>query len=187
MRTVAEVAGEVKNFQFHTDQHADKNILAGGCGHWKQINLDPEAFDLKKEQIKEIGAVLADFKKQGAKQTVLTGEHREGAVVQVKGNYSVYPRSMLKTEEGSVETEIFIYHASLVDERHRLMAKKLLDNNAVKLFPGCDAEYLYQVLSDEGEKHLFEILKRLATGLPIYSVEFDEDGGFTFQEMGKMV
>lgn len=185
--SLLEIIGGVENFQFHTDTHADREILASGCGLWRQVNLDPAAFDLEKNQVKDIGKVLTTLKKQGAKETVLIGDHLEGAVLQVKGNCSIYPRLFIKTAEGNIEIEVFVYQGTLVDERHKLLAKKLIKNKAVKLFPGCDWEYLYQVLSDEAERHLFEILKRLADGLPLYLVEFDQEANFDLAEMEKVI
>jgi hypothetical protein len=73
-----------------------------------------------------------------------------------------------------------------VNERHRLIAKKLIEERAVKFFPDCDEEYLFEALSETTENHLFETLKRLASGLPIFEVGFENDGSFKIKEMGKV-
>lgn len=187
LESLISLIGGAENFQFHTDDHSDKTILAGGCGYVKQFRLDPLAFDLKKDQVSFIDTALKTLTKKGARQTILKGRHIEEAVVRLQGNYSLYPRFILETDGGRSEIEVFVYHATLANLRHKALAKKLLEHGAVKFFPGCDEEYLYQALSEVTETHLFEILKRLATGLPIYLVRFDEAGGFTVEDEGRVL
>ncbi len=186
VKTIIEVVGGIKNFGLHSDHHGDSKITASGCGHWKQINLDPLAYNLKKTQIDFVQKKLKELKKNGANEIILEGEHLEGAVVFIKGNFGIYPRYILELSRGKIETEIFVYHQTLVDERHRALAAALLANRAVKLYPGCDEDYLYQALSEMVENHLMETAKRLAKGLPIYSVKFDNEGSFEMEEMGKV-
>jgi hypothetical protein len=187
-KTLIEVVGGKENFSWHTDNHADPKIPAGGCGHWRQINLDPGAYNLEKDQLAFIREAVTTLVRPHAScyYEVLRGEHLEGAVLLVEGNYSVMPRSVLQTSEGKMETEVFVYQATLVNQRHKILAAKLIENKAVKLFPGCEAEYLYEALSETGETHLFETSKRLAKGLPIYVVKFKDDGGFEIEEMGRV-
>ena len=84
---------------------------------------------------------------------------------------------------GSTEVQVFVYHQSLVDQRHRQLRKLLVEKKAVKLLEGCDAEYLYQALSEMAENHLMETAKRLAKQLPIYEVKFDEDESFIINQL----
>lgn len=186
IKVMLDIVGGIRNFNFHTDHHGSPKILASGCGHMKQIGIDPAVYNLDKEQVKFMQKMLKTLKKQGAKEMVLEGEHLEGVILQIKGPYSIYPRFFVETEGGRTAVEAFCFHSGLVDERHRFLAKKLLEEKAVKLFPGCDEEYLYEVLSDTTENHLFETLKRLAPELPIFSVVFKEDGSFAIEEMGKI-
>lgn len=176
--TLVEVLGGESNFSFHTDEHGDRLKLASGCGHFKQINLDPKAYKIEKEDIDFINEKLGYVKSKGSKETVLEGDHAEGAILMVKGNWGVYPRYELETEKGKKFVEVFVYHQSLTDEKHRLLAEKLIKNGAVKFVLGEDSEYLYQVLSETSENHLMETAKRLASDLPIYSVQFEADGSF---------
>lgn len=186
LATLLEVVGGVKNFNLHTDHHGDPKIVASGCGHVKQMRLDSEAYSLEKDQIKLLENSLLTLKKNGANEAVLQGKHEEGAVIIVRGNYSLYPRFRLNTEGGAVAVEFFVFHESLVNERHKILAKKLLENKAVKLIDGCDEEYLYEALSDMTDHHLFETAKRLAKDLPIYGVTFSDDGMFMVEDMGKV-
>ncbi len=185
-QTLVEVVGGIKNIQFHTDSHAEKNVAAGGCGHLKQMILDPRAYFMERDQIEFVKILLAQAKKEGACETVLHGEHLEGAVLQVRGNESVLPRATIEKGMGRREVEVFVYQASLVDERHRALAQKLIANKAVKLYNDLDADYLYQAISEVTEDHLMETVKRLAKGLPIYAVNFKNDGSLEIKEMGKV-
>lgn len=174
------VIGGVLNFQLHSDTHADPTIPASGCGHIKQILLDPEAYFLEKKQVLQIQKELAVLKKNGAHETILEGDHKEGAVIQIKGNYGISPGYVFEDEMA----QIFVYHTTLVNQRHRLLAKSLIEYKAVTLFSGYDHEYLYDALSEVAEDHLFETAKRLAAGLPLYQIEFGENGDFDVEELG---
>jgi hypothetical protein len=182
-KALVEVVGGAKNIQLHTDSHAEKGTVVAGCGHLKQITLDPKAYGLTPDEIDFIKAKMSEAKKKGAEEVVLHGEHLEGAVLLVKGPYSIQPRFIL-TLGGKREVEVFVYHAGLVDERHRVLAKAYIENKAVKLINDLDEEYLYQVLSETTEDHLMETAKRLAKGLPVYEVVFSEDGKFKIEERG---
>ena len=43
---------------------------------------------------------------------------------------------------------------------------------------GEDEEWLYNALFETSEIHLMETAKRLAKGLPIYEVEFNDNGDY---------
>ena len=140
LQSLLEVLGGAKHFSFHSDHHAkqDKSELAMGCGHWKQMKLDPQAYNLKGDQMLFIADSLKKLEKKGAKETVLEGDHQEGAVLIVRGNYGVLPKYVLEDESKRILVEVFVYQATLSDSRHRVLSKKLLENKAVELFPGCD-------------------------------------------------
>jgi len=196
--SLINVIGGEENYRIHTDSHADPKVPAGGCGHWKQINLDSKGYDLNPDQIELIKKEAFDYvKKFGTdekKYITLQGEHLEGAVLLIKGKWGVYPQLQLETDYGKRLVQVFIYHQSLVDERHRALAKELIKNKAVifRLDPGLrrddkeseDENWLYNALSDISENHLMETSKRLAKGLPIYQVIFEDDGGFDIKEQG---
>lgn len=181
---LTHVVGGVKNIQMHTDTHADKRVPAGGCGHFTQMKLDPGAYHLTPEDVLKISEIAQDAKKKGAVENVLQGDHLEGAVVQVKGPFSVKTRYFLETGAGTREVEVFVFHESLVNNRHRILAEKLIEKKAVTLMTGQDAEYLYEVLSETTEDHLMETARRLAKGLPIYLINFQKDGSFDLKELG---
>lgn len=182
-KTLIEVLGGEKNFALHTDSHGDKAKIASGCGHFKQINLDPAAYKLEKEDVEFIAEKIAVAKKAGSEEVVLEGDHMEGAILLLKGDWGVLPRYVLETDQGKKDVEVFVYHQTLTDEKHRELAKKLVEKKAVKFKMGEDDEYLYQVMSEVAENHLMETAKRLAPDLPIFSVVFKEDGSFEISKV----
>ncbi len=170
-RTLIEIIGGEKNLRTHTD-----------CGYIKDVSLDPAAFSLEKDQL--------DFIKEkfrSSKEIVLQGEHLEGAVALVKGNFGVLPQYTFKYQEGDILAQVFVFHQTLIDQRHRILARKLIDEKAVKFhnrpFNQDDEDYLYTTLSETSEVHLFEISKRLAEGLPFYQVVFDNSGEFEISNL----
>lgn len=179
-----EIVGGIKNFSFHTDSHADQKTAGIGCGHIKNIVTDWKAYSMNEDQAKLLQKIANDLRKKGAQEMVLHGEHEEGSVVIVRGNYGLFPQLHLETNGEVKQIQTFVFQQSLVNERHHVLAKKLIENKAVKLLEGLDEEYLYEALSDMTELHFFETAKRLASGLPICEVVFDEKGNFEIKDMG---
>lgn len=181
-KSLVKVLGGEKNFALHSDHHGDKNKIASGCGHFKQMNLDPQAYKLENDDLDFIAEKLGVVVKKGAKEVILEGDHIEGAILLVKGGWGVLPRFVLDTDQGRKEVEVFVFHQSLTDEKHRELAGELIDSKAVKFKLGEDAEYLYQVMSEVTENHLMETAKRLAPDLPVFMVEFDKEGNFEIKK-----
>lgn len=170
--------------QWHTDEHGDTTVPGSGCGHLKQLRTDPAAYGLQEEDLEILNQQLIKESKAGGNEVLLKGEHQEGAVVFIKGNYSVKTRYQLEDETGSKLVEVFVFHRSLVDARHKVWAQKLIELGAVQLHDNLDEEYLYEVLSNTTDDHLFETAKRLAKDLPIFYVTFAEDGSFKTEQQG---
>ncbi len=182
-----DVIGGKEKFSFHSDGKNAQGTLGAGCGHLKQMQIDPEAYQLTKEQVDRILTIqIPCAVGYGARQTVLEGEHGEGAALQIQGKYGVYPHSTIETDSGREPVQVFIYHKTFVDERHKILAKKLIEDKAVELYDELDADYLAQVLSETAESHFFETLKRLAKGKPLYNINFKDEMDFTVEEMGEI-
>jgi hypothetical protein len=181
---VSSVGGE-QALSFHTDTHS-KDTLFGGCGHVREAFSHPSDYDLGLDAEQIVHSLFRKALDKGAVETVLAGEHDEGAVVLVRGNYGIYPRFTLMDQGHPKQVSIFVFHQTLVDARHRQLASMLIENKAVDLPDGCDDEYLYEVFSEVSENHLLETTKRLGKGLPIYEVLFDEGGTFEIIEMGEV-
>jgi len=187
LKALVETVGGVQNIQFHTDSHADQNIVLGGCGHIIQASLDLKSYNLTQEQVDFIKTQFGEMKKKGAVETVLHGSHEESAVVFIKGNFGVQPRFKLGGEDGGRAGMIFTFHNTFVDARHHILAKKLIELGSFELEGGLEEEYIYSMLFDTCENHLMETAKRLATGLPIYEVQFFESKNkFEIKDLGSV-
>lgn len=182
-KALVEVVGGEKKLRFHTDHHADPNLTLGGCGHIKQMEIDPDDYQMSKDEVEFIRDKAKSAIKKGAIEENLEGDHMEGAVLIVTGPWSVQTQYVFKTSQGSHNGQVFVFQSSLVNARNRELAKKLVENKAVKLFEGCNEEYLYEVMSNVTENHLMETTKRLAIGLPMYSVDFKLDGSFEIKTL----
>lgn len=183
-KSLIEVIGGEKNLRFHTDDHAEKTQLMGGCGHMTKIRELSDQYNLTKDQLDFITTKLHDAKKKGAQEVVLQGPHLEGAVLLVRGNWAIYPAYEFQTGDGAFLSQVFIFHQSLVDERHRALVQALIKNKAVEFSSQEYEDYLYTTLSETAEIHLYETAKHLAKGLPIYLVQFEEDGDFKLEDAG---
>lgn len=182
---LVEVVGGVKNIRFHTDLHAEAGKILAGCGHIKQEGLDTESYNLTKEQLEFIKSSFDVLKKQGAQEEMLHGDHQESAALFIKGPYGVMPQFALGREDGGRNVQIFVFHRTLADLRHRLLAKKLIETKAIDLSVGLDEEAVFLALSDTMEDQLMETVKRLALGLPIFEVAFlGGEKEFKLEDMG---
>ena len=176
-----DLIGGIKKFSYHTDCYHNNLVL--GCSHYVQILKDFSSYNLQKKDVDFLNEKLNFLKKEGCLPLLLEGEHDEGAVLLVKGNFGVLPRFTVETDEGKKEVSVFVYQKTLIDQRHRLLVKKLIESKGVKLFDNLDDEYLYEVLSEEGEIHFLETINRLAHDLPIYKVLFDKNGDFNLESL----
>ena len=107
----------------------------------------------------------------------------EQALIILQSSKGIYPRYVFETDFGKWETSVLIYQKTLVNLRHKALCKKLIDNNAVKLFKGLDEEYLYEVVSEMTDIHLYETLQHIDNTLPIYSVKETGDGNFDIKKL----
>lgn len=184
--TLIEVIGGEHNFHFHTDNHHSLRNPAAGCGYFKEINLNPEAYNLKKEDVKFIKDKLNLLLKEGVEEEVLFGEHLIGAILQIKGKYNIYPCYVLGDSVVKQRVEFLLFHQTLVYERHRILSKKLIENKAIKLYDGCDEEYLFEIMSETADSHFEQTIKKLAKGVMIYKIKFEADGNFEVTEIERV-
>jgi len=182
VEAVSKVVGGKDKLHQHTDSHADQTVTLGGCGHIKQASTDPEAYSLTNEDIGFIKEVFTPLRKQN--ETVLHGDHQEGAVLLLKGGWGVAPQATIQTQDGRKAVQVFVFHSTYATKRNKIIAQQLVDSGAVTLPRGTDVEYIERALHEETENHLMETAKRLAKGLPIYEVSFDERGDFVIKELG---
>lgn len=108
------------------------------------------------------------------------------AVVFCFGNYNIKDRYEVEGSQGKNIINILVIQKSLQDFRLKEISRKLIKDEIVELFPGCDEEYLYEVLTETAENILFEKIKEADPKLPVYNVNFSENGEFKILEMGRV-
>lgn len=154
------------------------------CMHLTHVFSDPAAYNLHPDDLKTLTHLLGLGKTEHVRPVLLEGKHQEGAVLQIKGNWSVQPSGIIETEHGNIVASVLIFHQTLAGARQRRIADELLTQSAVKLFDGLDAEYLSEAFSSVTEDHLLETLKREAAGLPIYQLNYTDEGASTLKDLG---
>lgn len=168
--------GGIQHFSLHTDNPTKQSLIGSGCFYMNEIYTDPVTYSLEETHMEVLKKQLAAVKARGVEEKVLSMDSVEGAILLVKGEMGIYPQYEYESElDGrDIKTQVYVYQKTLVNRRRKIFVDQLIAENAVKMFEGCDDEYLYQVLSNEAENHLFEFLKKRADGLPIYAVEIDD-------------
>lgn len=102
-------------------------------------------------------------------------ENRENACVIIEAEQGLFPNYLYDSGYGVLNAKILVFHKTYVDRRHRELSDLLITNNAVKLFSGLDADYLYQIISEMAEYHLFQTLKLRDPHIPLYSASVSSD------------
>lgn len=182
IKILLDIIGGKDNFSFHYTLSKDIEVFTLQCPYIKTLRENPEDFSLTPEYI-----ALLENQTQNilpSDKSFFTKEQgvEEGAILIVKGNYGIYPRFSFVTDDGVVTGNVYIYHQTLINERHKLFAHMLVEQNAVTLYEGCDEEYLYEVLSETADNHLFNSLQHFAANLPLFTVSFKSDGTFIVKE-----
>ena len=128
-KALIEIVGRISNLRFHRDDHSKDQAHLSGCGYIGQISLDPKAFGLTQQDVKFVKEKVDFAIENRVEEVVLHGEHSEAAVLLLSGNYSVYPKDDSDPNE---ILQTFVFHQSLMEKRTRILAQKLIKNNAVQ-------------------------------------------------------
>ncbi|MCX7880979.1 MAG: hypothetical protein N2482_00480 [Patescibacteria group bacterium] len=192
---LALIFSTANNYGFSVNQKKVYQVLTKVLGS-KEIFFPEDGsfiFDFF-QRSKSYGLVKRDIDFLKTKTEKIVSEKKlnqfQSALLIVYGEkWSVYSQSLIEVDnerKEKIPVSVFVFHQSLVDKQHRKLCQYLIKEKAVRLYPGCDEEYLYQVLSTESENFLFEGLKENYQGLPIFKVKFNEKGEFEVEEMGKI-
>jgi hypothetical protein len=166
-KIILATTGGYEDFHIHSDTHHEKSAL--GCGHIREAFRDPAPYELTDASIAFLKNFLQRFEKKGGKIILLDGEHKEGAVMVVKGsNWSIAP-----------DGKMFVYHKTLDDERRRRIARLIVSH----IPPGISADYIYDMLTTIADTQRMETVRRLAGDLPIYQAQFTKDGAYTVSRL----
>ncbi|CAN5163376.1 hypothetical protein BH09PAT2_BH09PAT2_10740 [soil metagenome] len=140
-------------------QHLVKNASS--------YNLDPPSLELLQAQIQKI---VPGFEAKNKH----THSH-EHALLILESSQGLYPQYTFETYQGTTESRVLIFHKTLVDLRHKVLAKMLVEKQIVTLYEDLDEDYLYEVLSETAELHLFETTNFIDPKLPIYTAKIDKE------------
>ncbi len=161
-----------------------KKIKKNNCFYFQLLSKNPQLFHINEKDLDFINQQLNSFLPSDNNQlkdnTTIIG------VLIISGNYTVYPYFIQQTDVGEKRLKLLIYQQNQVNQVLKEFSQKLIKDKAVTLYPGCDEEYLYQVFLEESENHFFESFKNIATGLPIFKIDFKKDGRFKIEDLGKV-
>lgn len=167
-KILKKVVGVAKtnNFQHSVDTAAEQ------CRYLHLLSENPEIYSLNKESVEQLFRTLQQSELATKTGKMREDKQKESACIIFQGENGLLPHYHFKDIQGDIDARIFIYHKTLIDERRKEFSQKLYQSKAVKLFEGFTDEYLYEVLSEIGDSHLFETLHMIDSNLPIYSASY---------------
>ncbi len=172
MNKATEVLFQLTCGNEHLTSLSAKDELAT-CDYFRHLAANIASYNLDKPSLdmlyKLYATLLPDFNIPSDRS-----HSHEHAVIIFESSQGLYPQYTFESYEGTYESHLLIFHKTLVDLRHRELAKKFVDKKIVELYGGLDVDYLYEVLSDTTEVHLYETVRRIDTKLPIFTVSVDE-------------
>lgn len=149
-----------------------------GCGHLRSMFQDGEAYGARSELVGWFFEEFFRLRWKGipeAETVVLGGGHREGAVINVRLSDEVWPFTRVPLVSPAWgATQIFVNHPDVVTFLRRQVAAFLVRRPETGLQRG-DLEALCAKVAELGAQQLSATLARLAAGLPVYDVRFQED------------
>lgn len=152
------------------------------CSYFKHFFEDIASYNLEPDFLPNfedvITSVVPTFERPKNRNYL-----HEHAVLIFESSEGLYPQYTYETYDGTFDSRILILHKTLVDERHRLLSQKLLDSKSVTLYDNLDADYLYEVLSETLENHLYETIRFIDSKLPIYSVKVSDNNDITINQL----
>ncbi len=172
VKTLRNIVGRGKSttFQHSTSHNAEH------CRYLHFLSENPEIYGLDKEMISELFRTVEQSEMLPLPLSFHTQKKKENALIIVEGNEGVFPHYLFDTYNGKSDVYVQVFHKTLSDERRKLFSKKLVSSNAVVLYEGLDDTYLYEVLSEMSDVHLFETVRLIDPQLPIFTVQIPETG-----------
>lgn len=158
-----------------TFQHLPEHT-AEQCRYLHFLSENPEIFSLNNEKLTEF---IQNLKKQGLIDTLdqyRAPKQKESALIIYEGLEGLYPQFEFDSFTTKFNAQVLIFHRTLVDERRKMFVSYLLKEKVVTLYNNLDEDYLYEILSDVGDTHLFETVLKIDPHLPVYNVAVSENG-----------
>lgn len=182
---VFQVIGGKEKFNYHTDQHAleHSGTAFDGCGHCRLLAGDPNSYFLDREQVDFFRKTIEGLKAEGIKPDVLSGDHRERAVMVIRSANNASGKvwaldGQAKLDSGA--TQVFVYQSDLAEQRFAELAKVLAGTSSEAKEHQVEIE---DTLKRIAEIQLQRTKEALAEDLPLYTITIDgETGKFSVEK-----
>lgn len=102
-------------------------------------------------------------------------EDRENACIILEAEYGLFPNYNFDSGDRILNAKVLVFQKTFIDRRHRELCKLLFEKKAVELFSGLDVDYLYEIISEMTETHLFETMKLHDPKIPLYFASVSVD------------
>jgi hypothetical protein len=162
---------------------------AMGCGHLKLMTLHPERYGVRPGLVPQVMSAFWRTRWRGAPEpeyVVLGGSHGEGAVVSVTLEEDLWTFSKVPLLSPSVDgVQMFVNHPQVARQLRAHVAEFILRVEALLPAVPRQRSALVEKVHELGQKHLEATLAVLATGLPVFQVQFHRDESFTIDELVK--
>lgn len=139
------------------------------------LNKAPESYNMD-----EIGK--SDFFTQVEKMGIHIPDiadgklQNENAYVILHGELGLYPTYDIKQDSGYRTAHLLIFQQTLANRRLKRYVELLLEKSVIKLYEGLDADYLYEVLAETQDVHIYETLARIDKKMPVFSASLLPSG-----------
>lgn len=181
--TLEETAGLVRHPPVDLEHALLEHLLDPaniGCGHLRLLLSHPREYGTRPELAR---AVLEAAYRQGWRHperlayTVLTGAHRERAIVRVLFEHDVeaHARVAMLVPHGALG-EVFVVHPQVIDFLRRETAGYLVEHARVLGLPTANRSRVVNAMRTLGARQIAETREALAPGLPVLEVRFTHEG-----------
>ncbi len=172
------ISGGVEQFSCcqASDENGDTDISTY-LPFASNVDFDDEIITILKQQYETV---------RSSSTMVHSSYHQgsEGAIVTVKGPYAVAPFVQLADENGRlVPMRVYCLQKTFLSDHIRTIADRFTEEGVVTLYPGCDQEYLYEVLSEMVDTCFYSSLQTEFKIIPIFTVEITDDASITVTEV----
>lgn len=161
---------------------------AMGCGHLKLMALHPETYGVRPGLVAQVLRAFWTTRWKGAPEpeyVVLGGSHGEGAVVNVTLDEKLWTFSRVPLLSPSVDgLQMFVNHPQVARQLRSHVAEFLLRVEALLPAVPSQRNALVEKVYELGQRHLEATLGVLASGLPMFEVQFHGGEDFSVTQLG---
>jgi hypothetical protein len=174
LETLLELIGGKKNSTFNCLKEHGLEL----CKYFKYLIEHGQDYGLDEQGQKELLKLSKQlglpnkFKSESTKNDV-------NACIIIEAEQALFPNYTYDSGYGVLNAKILVFQKTHVDRRNRELSNLLVKNDSVKLFSGLDSNYLYQILSEMTESHLFQSIKHRDLQLPIYHAAVSSENKVT--------